>query len=405
MESGGRLTFAAYTAVPATKESAVALSFALTEEQQQLQQVVRQFAQDKVAPRAQAFNRDRELPLDLVREMGGMGLFGLPFPTEYDGMGGDFLSLCLAIEELGRVDQSLGITLEAAVGLGAMPVWLFGTEEQKRRWLPPLARGEALAGFGLTEPGSGSDAGALRTTAIRDGDDWVLNGSKQFITNAGTDITSFVTVVAVTDVDSHEITNLIVPAGTPGFRVGAGYEKVGWHGSDTRDLYFDDCRVPAGNQLGERGRGLANFLEVLTGGRIAISALATGAIQACVDECVRYGAEREAFGAPIGSYQAIQFKVADMEVQAELARNAYHRAAWLLMEGRPYARAASVAKLFSTEAAVTAAREACQIFGGYGFTTDYLVGRLYQDVKILEIGEGTSEVQRLLIARDLGMPR
>jgi short/branched chain acyl-CoA dehydrogenase len=383
----------------------VALSFALTDEQEQLRQVVRQFARDKVAPRAQAFNRDREFPLDLVREMGEMGLFGLPFPTDYDGMGGDFLSLCLAIEEIGRVDQSLGITLEAAVGLGAMPVWLFGTQEQKQQWLPPLARGEALASFGLTEPGSGSDAGGLRTTARRDGDEWVLNGSKQFITNAGTDITSFVTVAAVTDVDDHEITNIIVPADTPGFRVGEGYEKVGWHASDTRDLYFDECRVPVQHQLGERGRGFANFLEVLAGGRIAISALATGLIQACVDECVRYAGEREAFGTPIGGFQAIQFKIADMEVQAELARNAYYRAAWLMAEGGSFARAASVAKLYSSEAAVTAAREACQIFGGYGFTTEYLVGRLYQDAKVLEVGEGTSEVQRMLIARDLGLPR
>jgi short/branched chain acyl-CoA dehydrogenase len=383
----------------------VALSFALTDEQEQLRQVVRQFARDKVAPRAHAFNRDRSLPLDLVHEMGEMGLFGLPFPSAYDGMDGDLLSLCLAIEEIGRVDQSLGITLEAAVGLGAMPVWLFGTEEQKRRWLPPLARGEALAGFGLTEPGSGSDAGALRTTARRDGDEWVLNGAKQFITNAGTEITSFVTVAAVTDPESNEITNFIVPAGTPGFRVGEGYDKVGWHGSDTRDLSFDDCRVPLEHQLGERGRGLANFLEVLAGGRIAISALATGLIQACVDECVRYASEREAFGEAIGTFQAIQFKIADMEVQAELARNAWYRAAWLKAEGKPFGRAASVAKLYSSEAAVSAAREACQIFGGYGFTTEYLVGRLYQDAKVLEIGEGTSEVQRTLIARDLGLPR
>jgi alkylation response protein AidB-like acyl-CoA dehydrogenase len=383
----------------------VALSFALTEEQEQLRQVVRQFARDKVAPRAQAFNRDRLLPLDLVREMGEMGLLGLPFPVEYDGMGGDFLSLCLAIEEIGRVDQSLGLTLEAAVGLGAMPLWLFGTEEQKRRWLPPLARGEALAGFGLTEPGSGSDAGALRTTAHLDGDEWVLNGSKQFITNAGTDITSFVTVAAVTDVDTRAITNIIVPVGTPGFRVGEGYEKVGWHASDTRDLYFDDCRVPVDNQLGERGRGFANLLQVLAGGRIAISALATGLIQACVDECVRYAGEREAFDAPIGTFQAVQFKIADIEVQAELARIAYYRAAWLMAEGQPFTRAAAVAKLYSTEAAVSAAREACQIFGGYGFTTEYLVGRLYQDAKVLEIGEGTSEVQRMLIARELGLPR
>jgi len=383
----------------------MALSFALTDEQEELRQVVRQFARDKVAPRAQAFNRDRTLPLDLVREMGDMGLFGLPFPEEYDGMGGDLLSLCLAIEEIGRVDQSLGITLEAAVGLGAIPLWKFGTDKQKRRWLPPLARGEALAGFGLTEPGSGSDAGGLRTTARREGDEWVINGSKQFITNAGTQITSFVIVAAVTDSEIHEITNIIVPAGTPGFTVGEGYEKVGWHASDTRDLAFDDCRVPAENQLGEQGRGFANFLEVLDGGRIAIAALATGLIQGCIDECVRYSGEREAFGAPIGTFQAIAFKIADMEVAAQLSRDAYYRAAWLLGEGHPFKRAAAIAKLHSSEAAVTAAREACQIFGGYGFTTEYPVGRMYQDAKVLEIGEGTSEVQRLLIARDLGVPR
>lgn len=381
------------------------LSFALSEEHEELRRVVRQFAQDKVAPRAEAFNREQRLPLDLVAEMGEMGLFGLPFPSELGGMDGDFLSLCLAIEEIGRVDQSLGITLEAAVGLGAMPIWLFGTDEQRERWLPPLARGEALAGFGLTEPGSGSDAGGLRTTARRDGDEWVLDGSKQFITNAGTDITSFVTVAAVTDDETHEITNFVVPADTPGFRVGDGYRKVGWHASDTRDLHFDGCRVPADHQLGERGRGYANFLEILDGGRIAIAALATGLIQACVDECVRYAGEREAFGAPIGSFQAIQFKIADMEVQASLSRAAWRQAAWAMAEDRPFKRAAAVAKLYSSEAAVTAAREACQIFGGYGFTTEYLVGRLYQDAKILEVGEGTSEVQRLLIARDLGLPR
>jgi alkylation response protein AidB-like acyl-CoA dehydrogenase len=383
----------------------MALSFSLTEEQEQLTKVVRQFAQERIAPRAHDVNRRGVLPLDLVREMGELGLFGIPFPTDVGGMGGDLLSLCLVIEEIGRVDQSLGITLEAAVGLGAMPVWLFGTPEQRARWLPPLARGEALAGFGLTEPGSGSDAGSLRTSARRDGDDWVLNGSKQFITNAGTDITSFVTVAAVTDPGTHEITNFIVPAGTPGFHVGGGYEKVGWHASDTRDLAFDDCRIPADHQLGERGRGFANFLEVLAGGRIAIAALATGLIQACVDECVRYAGEREAFGAPIGSFQAIAFKVADMEVQAQLARLAWRHAAWLHDQGRPFARQAAVAKLHSSEAAVTAAREACQVFGGYGFTTEQLVGRLYQDAKILEIGEGTSEIQRMLIARDLGLPR
>ena len=379
------------------------VSFALTDEQAELRRVVRQFAVDKIAPRAQEFNRERTLPLDLVAEMGEMGLFGLPFPEEYGGMGGTYFDLCLAIEEIGRVDQSLGITLEAAVGLGAMPVWKFGSDEQRRELLPPLARGEKLAGFGLTEPGAGSDAAGLVTTAVRDGDEWVINGSKQFITNSGTDITAFVTITAVTKDDPRQVTNFVVPSGTPGFTVGSGYEKVGWHGSDTRDLYFDDVRVPAANQLGDAGRGFANFLSILDEGRIAISALATGSIQACVDECIRYSAEREAFGRSIGSNQAVAFKIADMEVQAELSRAAWMRAAWLMSDGQKFKRAASIAKLYSSEAAVTAAREACQIFGGYGFTTEYLVGRLYQDAKILEVGEGTSEIQRMLIARDLGV--
>ncbi|CAN5243646.1 acyl-CoA dehydrogenase family protein [soil metagenome] len=388
----------------ARKGPGMAISFELTEEQAELRRVVRQFARDKVAPRAREMNANREFPLDLVRQMGEMGLFGLPFPTEYGGSGGTYLDLCLAIEELGRVDQSLGITLEAAVGLGAMPIWKFGTEEQKLQLLPALARGEKLAGFGLTEPGGGSDAGGLRTTAERDGDHWVINGTKQFITNAGTDMSDFVTITAVTSQQPRAVTNFVVPTGTPGYTVGGGYDKVGWHASDTRDLYFDDCRVPVANQLGETGRGFANFLSILDEGRIAISALATGSIQGCVDECVRYAHEREAFGKPIGSYQAIAFKIADMESAAELARNQYWYAAWLMAEGKPFKRAASVAKLYSSEAAVTAAREACQIFGGYGFTTEYPVGRFYQDAKILEIGEGTSEVQRMLIARDLGLP-
>jgi short-chain 2-methylacyl-CoA dehydrogenase len=383
----------------------MALSFDLTDEQVQLRDVVRQFAQEQVAPRAEAMNEAREFPTDLVLEMGKMGLFGLPFPTTYDGMGGDLLSLCLAIEELGRVDQSLGITLDAGVGLGAMPIYKFGTEEQRRKWLPPLARGEQLAGFGLTEPGGGSDAGGLRTTARQDGDEWVINGSKQFITNAGTDISAFVTITAVTNDDPREVTNFVVPTGTPGYSIGSGYRKVGWHASDTRDLYFDDCRVPAENQLGERGRGFSNFLTILDEGRIAIAALAVGLIQGCVDECTRYAHERTAFGKPIGAYQAVAFKIADMEAAAQTARHAYWHAAWLAQEGRPFTTAAAIAKLYSTEAAMDAAREATQIFGGYGFTTEYLVGRFYQDAKILEVGEGTSEVQRMVIARSLGLPR
>ncbi len=382
----------------------MALSFELTPEQEELKRVVRQFAVDKVAPRAEDMNARKEFPTDLVQQMGELGLFGLPFPEEYGGSGGTFLDLCLAIEEIGRVDQSLGITLEAGVGLGAAPIWEFGTEEQKRKYLPQLASGQKLAGFGLTEPGGGSDAGGLRTTAKRDGNEWVINGSKQFITNVGTDISEFVTITAVTNDNPRQVTNFIVPTGTPGYTIGKGYRKVGWHASDTRDLYFEDVRIPAENQLGQEGRGFANFLKILDGGRIAISALAVGSIQGCIDECVRYAHEREAFGKPIGAYQTIAFKIADMQVQVELARHAYYYAAWLMMNGKPFKRAASIAKLYSSEAAVTAAREATQIFGGYGFTTEYPVGRFYQDAKILEVGEGTSEVQRMLIARDLGLP-
>ena len=382
------------------------LSFDLTPEQEELRKLVRQFANERVAPAAESFNAQKRFPTELILEMGQMGLFGLPYPESYGGSGGDFVSLCLAIEELGRVDQSVGITLEAAIGLGANPIWKFGTEEQKRTLLPPLARGEQIAGFGLTEPGGGSDAGGLRTRATLEGGQWVINGSKQFITNVGTDISAFVTITAVTgDRDGKpEVTNLIVPTGTPGYVIGEGYRKVGWHASDTRDLYFDDCRVPEENQLGERGRGFANFLAILDEGRVAISALAVGLIQGCVDECSRYAHERESFGRPIGSYQAVAFKIADMEMQADIGRIAYLRAAWLAQEGRPFKKEAAALKLFTTEAAVAAARQASQVFGGYGFTTEYRVGRFYQDAKILEVGEGSSEVQRLILARHLGLP-
>jgi alkylation response protein AidB-like acyl-CoA dehydrogenase len=388
----------------------VAISFALSDEQEQLREVVADFARERVAPRAEAFNASGELPLDLVGEMGEMGLFGLPFPEELGGSGGGLVDFCLALEEVGRVDQSLGVTLEAAVGLGAMPVWRFGSDEQRAELLPPLARGEQLAGFGLTEPGGGSDAGAVATTAVADGDEWVVNGAKQFITNAGTDISAFVTIAAVTDPrrgpeGDREITNVVVPTGTPGYAIGPGYRKVGWHASDTRDLHFDDCRVPAANQLGERGRGYANFLSILDEGRVALAALATGLIQGCVDECARYAGEREAFGKPIGAHQAIAFKIADMEAAASLARTQYLHAAWLAEQGERFKKPASIAKLFATEQAVSTAREACQVFGGYGFTTEFPVGRFYQDAKILEIGEGTSEVQRMVIAREIGLPR
>jgi short-chain 2-methylacyl-CoA dehydrogenase len=379
----------------------MALSFALEPEQEEFRKVVAAFADDVVAPAADAFNAEKRFPTEIVRQMGAMGLFGIPFSSAYGGMDGDYLTLCLAIEELGRVDQSIGITLEAGVGLGAAPIAEFGTEEQKQRWLPELARGERLGAFGLTEPGGGSDVyGATRTRAVLDGDEWVIDGSKVFITNVGTEMTSIVTVTAFTG--EGEMTAIIVPIDTPGVSVAPPYRKVGWHASDTRELVLEGVRVPVGNTLGERGAGFRQFLKTLDDGRIAISALAVGLIQGCVEECTRYAREREAFGRPIADQQAIAFKLADLEVAAQTARQMYRYACWRKMEGLPYKTEASIAKLYSSEQAVTAAREACQIFGGYGFMTEYRVGRFYQDAKILEIGEGTSEVQRMLIARDLG---
>ncbi|TVP65275.1 MAG: acyl-CoA dehydrogenase [Nitriliruptor sp.] len=374
----------------------------LTEEQEVFRRVVADFADEVVAPAVDAYVAEGRFPVELVRQMGELGLFGLPFPEEVGGLGGDYLTFCLAIEEIGRVDQSLGITLEAGVGLGAAPIAEFGTDAQQQRYLPRLCRGEALAGFGLTETGGGSDVmGGTRTRAVRDGDDWVIDGSKQFITNSGTELTELVTVTAMTG--PAELTAIIVPTDTPGFAVSPPYRKVGWHASDTRELTFDGVRVPVANTLGEVGQGLRQFLKTLDDGRIAISALAVGLIQGCVDECVRYAQEREAFGRPIGANQAIAFKIADLEVAAQTARQMYRYACRRKQAGLPYKREASIAKLYSSEAAVTAAREATQIFGGMGFTTETRVGRFYQDAKILEIGEGTSEVQRLLIGRDLGL--
>jgi len=377
-------------------------SFELTTEQEEFRKVVAAFADEVVAPAANAFNAEGRFPTEIVRQMGEMGLFGIPFPSEYDGMDGDYLTLCLAIEELGRVDQSVGITLEAGVGLGAAPIAEFGTDDQKQRWLPELCRGEKLGAFGLTEPGGGSDVfGTARTRAAQDGDEWVIDGAKQFITNAGTDMTSVVTITAWTG--EREMTSIIVPADTPGLTIAPPYRKVGWHASDTRELTFDGVRVPVSNTLGERGAGFRQFLKTLDDGRIAIAALAVGLIQGCVDECVRYANEREAFGGPIGKQQAIAFKIADLEVAAQTARQMYRYACRRKQAGQPYKREASIAKLYASEQAVTAAREATQIFGGMGFTTETRVGRFYQDAKILEIGEGTSEVQRLLISRDLGL--
>jgi short-chain 2-methylacyl-CoA dehydrogenase len=347
--------------------------------------------------------------------MGGLGLFGLTAPEEYGGSGltgeeGGFTSLCLAIEEIGRVDQSMGITLEAAVGLGINPILSFGTDEQKQTWLPDLVAGRTLAGFGLTEPGAGSDAGATKTRAeLRDGA-WLVNGSKQFITNSGSDITSLVTVTArtgTTDAGKAEISTIIVPSGTSGFVAEPAYDKLGWHASDTHPLTFTDCRVPEGNLLGERGRGFAQFLATLDDGRVAIAALAVGCIQACLDMSVQYAGERTTFGVPIGSKQGVAFQVADLEVMLEASRLLTYRAAAMKDAGRSvkeFKQAAAVAKLYATESAVTATRIATQVFGGYGFMEEYPVTRFYRDAKVLEIGEGTSEVQRMLIARGRGLP-
>jgi short/branched chain acyl-CoA dehydrogenase len=378
----------------------------LSAELEALRKTVEEFAHEVVAPAIGDFYERDAFPYDIVRQMGQMGLFGLPFPEEYGGMGGDYFALCIAIEELARVDSSVAITLEAAVSLGAMPIYRFGTEEQKREWLPSLCAGEALGAFGLTEPGAGSDAGGTLTTAGLDGDEWVINGTKAFITNSGTDITALVTVTAVsgeTDDGRKEISSIIVPVGTPGFTVSKKYSKVGWNASDTRELSFDDVRVPRANLVGERGRGYAQFLSILDEGRIAYAALATGLAQGCLDESLRYAQTRIAFGKPIGENQAIAFKIADMEVRAHTARLAYYDAAGRMLRGEPFKRQAAIAKLHSSELAVTSAREATQIHGGYGFMNETPVARMWRDSKVLEIGEGTSEVQRMLIARDLGL--
>ncbi|WP_035855361.1 acyl-CoA dehydrogenase family protein [Cryptosporangium arvum] len=373
----------------------------LPEDQRDLVLAVRDFAQKVVAPVAAKHDAEHSFPYEVVAGMAEMGLFGLPFPEEHGGQGGDYFSLCLALEELGKVDQSVAITLEAGVSLGAMPVYRFGSASQKETWLPSLTSGRALAAFGLTEAGAGSDASGTRTTARLDGDSWVVNGSKQFITNSGTDITTLVTVTAVTG--PKEISTILVPTSTPGFRAEPAYDKVGWNASDTHPLSFDDVRVPGENLLGERGRGYANFLRILDEGRIAIAALATGAAQGCVDESVRYAKERVAFGSPIGRHQAIAFKIARMEARAYTARVAYYDAAARMLAGKPFKKQASIAKLVASEAAMDNARDATQIHGGYGFMNEYAVARHYRDSKILEIGEGTTEVQLMLIAREAGL--
>ncbi len=381
------------------------MTFELSEDHETFRKAVRDFAEREIAPHVAQWDRDHHFPVEVVHAMGELGLFGLNVPEEYGGSAGDFTSLCVAIEELGRVDQSIGITLEAGVGLGINPILTYGTDEQKQRWLPDLVAGRTLAGFGLTEPEAGSDAGATRTRAELADGQWTINGAKAFITNSGTDITSCVTVTARTGAD--EISSIIVPAGTPGFTVEPAYDKLGWHISDTHGLTFDDCRVPEANLLGHRGDGFRQFLAVLDDGRIAIAALAVGLAQACLDHSLRYANERHTFGAPIGSRQAVAFSLSDLAVSVEAARLLTYKAAWLKDAGRPSAQlkqAAAIAKLHATEAAVTATRTATQVFGGNGFMEEFPVARFYRDAKILEIGEGTSEVQRMLIARGLGLP-
>jgi short-chain 2-methylacyl-CoA dehydrogenase len=396
------------------------LGYKLDDEHEELRKSVEEFARDAVAPVIGDLYERGEFPYEIVAKMGRMGLFGLPVPEEYGGMGGDYLALCLALEELARVDSSVAITLEAGVGLGIMPVFRFGTESQKRQWLPALCAGETLAAFGLTEPGGGTDvAGAMKTRARLEkgageageageaGDgQWVIDGAKSFITNSGTTITAVVGVAAVTGTREDgkpEISTILVPSGTPGFTVAPKYSKVGWSSSDTHELSFDGCRVPAANLLGERGRGYAQFLRTLDEGRVAIAALSTGLAQGCVDESLGYVRQRTAFGGPIGRFQALQFKIADMEVRAHNARLAWWHAAAKMAAGEPFKKEAAIAKLTASNAAMDNARDATQVFGGYGFMNEFPVGRFYRDAKILEIGEGTSEVQRMLIARELGL--
>jgi alkylation response protein AidB-like acyl-CoA dehydrogenase len=396
-------------------------SYRLDPEHEQLRATVAEFAKVAIAPVIGDLYERCEFPYDIVSQMGKMGLFGLPVPEEYGGMGGDYLALCVALEELGRVDSSVAVTLEAGVSLGVMPLYRYGTEEQKRQWLPKLCSGEMLAAFGLTEPGGGSDAaGAMRTRARLEGGEWVIDGTKAFITNSGTAITGYVAVAAVTGQrdgapaapgasaasgasGKPEISTIIVPSGTPGFTVSKKYSKVGWSASDTRELSFDGCQVPEQNLLGHRGRGYAQFLAALDEGRVAIAALSVGLAQGCVDESVRYVAERQAFGGPIGRFQALRFKIADMEARVHTARLAWHHAAALMGAGEPFKKEAAIAKLVASNAAMDNSRDATQIFGGYGFMNESPVGRFYRDAKILEIGEGTSEVQRMLIARELGL--
>jgi short/branched chain acyl-CoA dehydrogenase len=377
------------------------VNFDLTEEQELVRRTVRDFAEQKVAPVAEQLDREHSFPYDLVAELAELGLMGMPIPEEYGGGGSDTISYAIAIEELTRIDSSVAITVAAHTSLGTMPIFLFGTEEQKQEWLPDLASGMKLAAFGLTEPGAGSDAAATRTRAELENGDWVINGSKIFITNAGTDISACVTITAVTG--ENEISNLIVPNGTPGYDISPPMEKLGWRASDTRELSFKEVRVPEGNLLGERGQGLHQFLEILDGGRISVAAMGVGLAQGAYDLAFKYAQEREQFGKPIASFQAIQFQLADMAMEIEAGRNLVYKTAWLKDEGRPFAKEAAMAKLYTGELSHRVANQSLQIHGGYGFMEESAIARLYRDQKILEIGEGTNEVQRMVIARHLGL--
>jgi short-chain 2-methylacyl-CoA dehydrogenase len=381
------------------------MDFTLNDEQVAIRDTCREFADREIKPRAEKMDATGEFPYDLIRQMGELGLMGLPFPEAYGGAGADFLSYCLALEEISRGDVSVGITLEAHTSLGTMPFYLFGNSEQKERYLPSLTRGEQLWSFGLTEPEAGSDSGGTHTRAVLQDGQWHINGSKCFITNAGTEMTGGVTIAAATGTRADgrkEISNLIVPKNTPGYVIGNPYKKMGWKASDTRPLAFEECVIPAENMLGQKGDGFKQFMQILDGGRIAIAALAVGLAQACLDESLSYARQRRQFGQPIGAFQAIQFKLADMATEVELARTMYYKAAWLHMRGQPYTLEAAMAKLFASETAKRAADQAVQIHGGYGFMDEYPVSRYWRNVKAIEIGEGTSEVQRMIIAKQLG---
>lgn len=380
------------------------MDFSLNEEQLAIRATCREFAEQEIKPRAEEMDRTGAFPYTLIKQMGELGLLGLPFPEEYGGAGADFLSYCIAIEEIARGDASVGITMEAHTSLGTTPFYLFGSEKQKQRYLPALTSGQQLWAFGLTEPEAGSDSGGTQTRATLNGDRWHINGSKAFITNAGTQISGGVTITAMTGTrsDGHkEITNIIVPKTTPGYQIGNLYKKMGWKASDTRPLTFEECVIPAEDILGQRGDGFKQFMQILDAGRIAIAALSVGLAQACLDEALNYAQTRKQFGQPISKFQAIRFKLADMDTEIELARLMYYKAAWLHMQGKPYTREASIAKLFASETAKRAADQAVQIHGGYGFMDEYPVSRYWRNVKANEIGEGTSEIQRMIIAKYL----